>query len=131
MFIRIFPAKQTGGHDIMRYAGNAAPISPTAISLDKSITRRIQARFCVVLFTGTFAISLSASTAYSNIPAALPPDFPESVSYEGLEASEFGGIVQPDFTNGNNITSATVAITNWAPKAAYPGFGDDAGYQIR
>ena len=109
---------------------NSAPQSPNAISSKKLITRRIKTRFCTALFTGTCAISLSASTAYSNIPATLPPDFPESVAYEGLQASEFGGIVQPDFTNGNSITAATVAVTNWAVKASYPGFGDDAGYQI-
>jgi hypothetical protein len=82
------------------------------------------------------AVSASAGMAiYSNIPATLPTDFDfplqyTSIGFEAYAASEFGGIIHPDYTAGNLITSATVGLSNWAYQGKYPGYGDNTGYDV-
>jgi hypothetical protein len=93
----------------------------------------LKSGFCAV-FLSVVCCAVSASAAsgpiYSNIPSPLPNDFDTSLGYASLDASEFGGIIQPDFTNGNLVTQATVALSNWAYESLYPGFGDGTGYDV-
>jgi hypothetical protein len=93
----------------------------------------LKSGFCAVLLS-VVCCSVSALAAsgpiYSNIPSTLPNDFDTSLGYASLDASEFGGIIQPDFTNGNLVTQATVALSNWAYESLYPAFGDGTGYDV-
>lgn len=81
-----------------------------------------------VMVVGVGSTTLFAQgPIYSNIPTPLPADFitPDnntSIGFEAYGASEFGGIVQPDLTNGSVITSATVVLSNWAYESLYNSY---------
>jgi hypothetical protein len=56
---------------------------------------------------------------YNNIPSTLPPNLP-SEAYAATSSGEFGGLIQ--FAGGNssyNLTSATVAMSDWALESSW------------
>jgi PEP-CTERM motif len=77
---------------------------------------RFSSRFCVIALavgicsTGAFAQGL----VYDNIPAN-PSTLAGSIGYAANGATQFGGIITPDYSVfGNNIFSATVELANFA-----------------
>lgn len=78
-----------------------------------------------VLFTILFAFS-QASFAdgidiYNTIPNPLPPNVP-SLGYEATGTSEFGGLIQFAGDNSYSLTSATVAMSDWALASDYTSY---------
>ncbi len=78
--------------------------------------RRSGSRVCAI----TLAVCIGAATAlaqglvYDNIPLN-PSTSASSLGYAATDATEFGGIISPDYSvNGNNIYSATVELANFA-----------------
>ena len=65
---------------------------------------------------------------YSNLPTSLPYNLP-SLGYEATSTAELGGLVNLDKT-GDDLTKATVLMSNWAPKSAWESYGDATGYIV-
>jgi PEP-CTERM motif len=92
-------------------------------------TDRVSSRFCTVIFVAgcTAAAAFGqAGTVYNNIPAN-PSTSASSLGYAANFATQFGGIISPDYSVfGNNIFSATVELANFA----LAGGSETIGYNV-
>jgi hypothetical protein len=71
------------------------------------------------LIIGLTPAAFADTVIYNSIPSPLPPNIP-SLGYEATSASEFGGLIQ--FAGGNpfySLTTATVAMSDWALATSY------------
>lgn len=69
-----------------------------------------------------------AGIVYDTLPSALPPNLP-SLGYQATQTAEFGGLVQLDGP-GLTLTTATVALSDWATKSTYETVGTSAGFNM-
>ena len=103
---------------------------------------RITVQFCsVILLAGFCVVSASAAGVIYSDLTGTPSAGLGSLGFEAYGAAEFGGIVQPDYTNGSVVTGATVQMVNYAchftcatsfaGSNGYTGFGNATGYNAK
>jgi hypothetical protein len=90
----------------------------------KALTRSV---FVTVFFCGAFAAN-ATSVLYSNLPSPLPYNS-WSHAFEATSSTEFGGLINLA-TAGDDLTGATVLMSNWAPKSLWTSYGDTSGYNV-
>lgn len=82
-------------------------------------TIRLTTRICmIVALAGFCTASAWAGAVYSDL-SGTPSYGLGSLGYEAYGASEFGGVVQVDTTNGSYINNATVQMVNFAYESQY------------
>jgi hypothetical protein len=69
-----------------------------------------------------------ADVVYNSIPSPAPGNLP-SLGYQATQTSEFGDAVTLA-GNARALTSATVAMSNWALESTYEAVGTSAGYNV-
>jgi hypothetical protein len=71
-----------------------------------------------LLFAFSQSVFADGVDIYNTIPNPLPPNVP-SLGYEATGTSEFGGLIQFAGGNSYSLTSATVAMSDWALASGY------------
>jgi hypothetical protein len=72
-----------------------------------------------VLLIALAPAAFADNVIYSTIPSPLPPNVP-SLGYEATSTSEFGGLIQfAGASSSNALTTATVAMSDWALASDY------------
>jgi hypothetical protein len=83
-------------------------------------TPRLGSRICAITLVAGIgaATALAQGLVYDNI-TSNPNILASSLGYASTDATEFGGIISPNYSvNGNNIYSATVELANFATSIA-------------
>ena len=76
---------------------------------------------CAILFAFSQAAFADGIDIYNTIPNPLPPNVP-SLGYEATGTSEFGGLIHFAGGSSYSLTSATVAMSDWALASDYASY---------